>query len=305
MAESVDAELEATLTDDEGGSEASDSEYGLSDRQLEEIWQQFKADGSFEVALDDGDTAGSQDHRLDAEFGLSEEQIAFLGRNCKPGEDPLRPFTTAKVDATPKPIMKEAIRVGNVQDPLQHFLKERRKSADEQTGSSCETQQQARRSLLEEQLPPRRPLAPIEQHHLLDRRREKAVLVSSREKSGRTWYLFRIYDNGEERLFLKRYSDFKRLHASLLDEASLSRRNRPVPELPESGLFGLRQKLDLGDFKARRQSALQRYVAEICNGITSISDDPILKAFFGKVAPGRVYRNFHAPLKAGDQVDVR
>jgi hypothetical protein len=288
--------VEAALTDGEDeASEASDSEFGLSDRQLEGFWQQFSG-GTFEVALDDEDADDALDaarnrtgEQVYSEYGLSDDQFGSFGRLCNPNEDPLRrqkaqmdPLRSKDLNPLQsKDLLGQKPRLDPLQskDPLGYLLQQR-KSLNE---------------LPPQELPRPPPVttSPARKPHRQPREAsarkfKRALMISSRQMGTVTWYLFRIYDRGEERFYMKRYSDFRALHAEL--EAARQMRRQPLPELPEAGIFGIRNILD-SDFLMRRREALERYVDALFVNGTSVSDDPLLEALFGRSAPGRIRRN--------------
>ncbi|CAK0892035.1 unnamed protein product, partial [Prorocentrum cordatum] len=105
-------------------------------------------------------------------------------------------------------------------------------------------------------------------------------ILGSRDVEGTTWYLFRVAESDVDFFFLKRYSDFVSLDKALRASAD-HRRNAVRPqELPESGLFGLRHKLDLGGFNARRLQALRAYMETLLTQVNKLDDDPSLASFF-------------------------
>ncbi|CAK0892034.1 unnamed protein product, partial [Prorocentrum cordatum] len=127
--------------------------------------------------------------------------------------------------------------------------------------------------------------APAEEHATGARREGRpdvpAVdILGSRDVEGTTWYLFRVAESDVDFFFLKRYSDFVSLDKALRASAD-HRRNAVRPqELPESGLFGLRHKLDLGGFNARRLQALRAYMETLLTQVNKLDDDPSLASFF-------------------------
>jgi hypothetical protein len=278
--------VEAALTDGEDEvSEASDSEFGLSDRQLEGFWQQLSG-GTFEVALDDEDAdddaaRNPTGEQLHSEYGLSDAQFRSFGRLCNANEDPLRRQKAQLDPLRSKDLLGQKPRLDPLQskDPLGYLLQQR-KSLNESPPQELPR-------------PPPVTTPPARKPHRQPREAnarkfKRALMISSRQMGTVTWYLFRIYDRGEERFYMKRYSDFKALHAEL--EAARPLRRQPLPELPEAGIFGIRNMLD-ADFLIRRKEALERYVDVLLIDGTSVSDDPLLDAFFGRSAPGRIRRN--------------
>merc|ERR1719436_670362 len=87
----------------------------------------------------------------------------------------------------------------------------------------------------------------------------EVLLISSQRVRGTMWYLFRVCEDGDERFYLKRYTDFAKLD-QLVKMTTATRPGRPLPELPGRGLLGVRHRLGIGRFDARRLQGLQEYV---------------------------------------------
>jgi hypothetical protein len=67
---------------DGSGSDLSDSEFGLSHKQLDDMWQEFGPEvATIKIALDD-DGSPTDDGHCDSDFGISDEQLRLLTRLC-------------------------------------------------------------------------------------------------------------------------------------------------------------------------------------------------------------------------------
>jgi hypothetical protein len=55
---------------------------------------------------------------------------------------------------------------------------------------------------------------------------------------------------------------------------------RRLPALPGRGAVGLRHQLDVGDFNQKRELALQSYLDQVIQGVSSLADEPALDGFF-------------------------
>ncbi|CAK0809739.1 unnamed protein product, partial [Prorocentrum cordatum] len=55
---------------------------------------------------------------------------------------------------------------------------------------------------------------------------------------------------------------------------------RRLPALPRRGAVGLRHWLDVGDFNQKRELALQNYLDQVIQGVSSLADEPALDRFF-------------------------
>mmetsp|Transcript_98140 Transcript_98140/g.246062 ORF Transcript_98140/g.246062 Transcript_98140/m.246062 type:complete len:314 (-) Transcript_98140:45-986(-) len=85
-----------------------------------------------------------------------------------------------------------------------------------------------------------------------------ANIVTRKEIDKLTWYSIEFKYDGVEKVCHKRYKDF-------VEFDRVMRQQYPalcscLPQLPPSGVVGLRHKLDLGSFNHRRQIGLQQYL---------------------------------------------
>lgn len=287
--------------DDDLASEAHDSDYGLSDSQLEELWQKFsdRHDLGIEAICVSDEFDDSE--AFDTDFGISEEQIAEAMRRFCDVNDPLRAALGerasqgASPNAPPAAVVEIAldsaaetsqvndvsspVNDGAVLDPLRHFLKQRQ-SVSEASGKCLAPSGKKADRFVDEQAPCRSQVRPS----------LRVVIVSSRKVHYTTFYLFRVFDQGEERFYMKRFSDFVRLDDAL--HVALNRGDqRRLPALPEWGLLGLCTQLGFGAFNERRQLGLQRYVDELVSiaRTGSVAIDSLFDDFFGHRGQGRVF----------------
>lgn len=108
------------------------------------------------------------------------------------------------------------------------------------------------------------------------------ILSSRMAEKDVMWYSIKVRDHGTTWFLHKRYSDFKALDDSL---QVLTWAGVVLPELPPPGLIGLRHRLNIGDFNARRRFGLQQYIEEVAFKLQPWSRAPALAAFLGQ-APG-------------------
>ncbi|CAK0868028.1 unnamed protein product, partial [Prorocentrum cordatum] len=106
---------------------------------------------------------------------------------------------------------------------------------------------------------PQRPEPQAEEQASPARREEalRATIVSSSKQNDTTFYHIKLSDPGDprRRTFQKRYNDFKTFDKTVRDRNPGL--DQVLPQLPESGTFGVRHKLGLDDFERRRQDGLQ------------------------------------------------
>jgi len=259
------AQLQRSIAEeDEADADGSDSDFGVSDRQLKELRRRQTKDASSTSSSSSSTTAEQAD----------DEEAA----GASPGVlDPLRNF---------------AERRRSTVEAAGSFA-ERRRSSVEAFPPSFEGTIKPMRALLscssmdefiEEQLPRRR--CEKEYSHARVSNRLESKLMSCQELHGVTWYIFRIIEGEEYRFYMKRYNDFRELDCRIQ-----SQQQPPgfvMPMLPPAGRFGLRHKLDIGDFNAKRAAGLSIYVASLLEQTRSLQEDPALTGFFGRGAPGRV-----------------
>lgn len=89
---------------------------------------------------------------------------------------------------------------------------------------------------------------------------ENCHIVSSEKVGGRTSYTIKFTEGGEERLVRKHYTDFLNL-----DQEEWVRQlpAQSRPKLPPKGCFGLRHRLNLFQFNAKREAGLQNYLEQL------------------------------------------
>mmetsp|Transcript_21099 Transcript_21099/g.45733 ORF Transcript_21099/g.45733 Transcript_21099/m.45733 type:complete len:361 (+) Transcript_21099:146-1228(+) len=304
----------SSLADDgEESADGSDSDFGLSDRQLQDLWLHFREGNEDVVGIEDqileswrygtevcciGNDDDTPADRLDSDFGLSDWQLysVRLRASSKPTQ------------SLPSVLVEEPNQLSKpIQDPLRAFARAKgaeactpQKEPIFKSGSSIETtpaseastatpatssRLSAADSLLEEQLPKRDPI--FQERLSSGPGRLQATILSSRKLDRVTWYLVRLQDNNDTRFFMRRYSDFRVLDRELRGNP---RWQKLLPPLPTRGRFGLRHLLDFGDFNEKRKQGLQRYLDDVVREATSFSAEPALVRCFGRAAPGRILR---------------
>jgi len=144
-------------------------------------------------------------------------------------------------------------------------------------------------------------------------------ILRTDEADGVTWYIIQMTEQYEQRLYRKRYGDFKTLNAALKHSVSGTKDRKSmtglgirngiksraasvgnlvtsgsfagddkadgklkIPELPSSGSIGLRHKLNLGDFNKNRQDGLTKYLRELFAQNFSQKEQNILERFFSE-----------------------
>jgi len=248
---------EAWLTDDEG-SEVSDSEFGLSDRQLSDLWARV-ASGTWREE--------DPEDCHDAPDELDDEKL----RGRAPSDGSASGLAPLKGRAASR-------------DPLNSFASQRRQQ-EEATAQEAPLQERRRSCTAKlADCAEERPRSPRVRRRLPP---ATASIISSRDMQGTTWYLLRVRECGQERFFLKRYRDFAALDSALRARRWGSQDGHVLPRLPDRGLFGLRHALDIGNFNARRQQRLQEYVSVLVSQVRRFSEEPALDGFFGTHAPGK------------------
>ncbi|CAK0905289.1 unnamed protein product, partial [Prorocentrum cordatum] len=108
-------------------------------------------------------------------------------------------------------------------------------------------------------------------------RTSKSLIDSATSSHGHctTFYHIELSDPADTRTFTKRYSDFRALDKRLRKTSPAL--HRALPELPESGMFGLRHSLGLESFERRRREGLQAYLDVAAAEL----DEATLRAFLG------------------------
>mmetsp|Transcript_15183 Transcript_15183/g.34614 ORF Transcript_15183/g.34614 Transcript_15183/m.34614 type:complete len:279 (+) Transcript_15183:62-898(+) len=268
----LDAECkERSLTEDgDAASEGRDSAYGISDRQLEDLWQQVKDSGApVRLSVTEDDVAS----RRDSDFGLSERQLQELQQQHRQQEQQV-------------PI-----------DPLgrmAHMRKraEAAKAAQQSEGPLTSSSKIAPEQFLEDQLASLRVCRDAREAragHRVQSGRLQMHVVSGRDIDGVTFYLIRVLTEGSELFFTKRYSQFKALDDQL--RPLLPHIGKSMPPLPDAGMLGLRHRAaqwGFGDFDEKRLEGLRVYVRGLSLLVEKLSDIPLLEHFFNKVSPDRL-----------------
>merc|ERR1719346_585534 len=90
---------------------------------------------------------------------------------------------------------------------------------------------------------------------------------------GATRYQVRIKANGSEWVVERRFSDFEVLEKQVAPSGV-----RRAP-LPAKGFLGVQHKMNLGNFKEKRQVHLQAYLNSLAEQIDYLSEMPALEAF--------------------------
>lgn len=120
------------------------------------------------------------------------------------------------------------------------------------------------------------PLAPIEEsepYYFL-----QAQILSREDIGGTTWYSVQVNVGDEQRLYKKRFNDFKGLHREL----QRSHVRLQLPEMPKTGKLGLRHQLNVGHFNEERQATLQTYLDNVMAQIQTLGAEPALALFFNR-----------------------
>lgn len=290
---------ELPLTDDEkGGSDGEDSDFGISDRQLEALWQTLDAGGGecSTMTKDAGynchPAVGSQSLPQSRPGSKSESGPIHFCMLQGTQMDPLAPAAGAQVSRASIVTVDPLASV----DPLRKFAASQRtvgkviQETPPVASLPARLRGQSAADLVEEQMRP--DGTPVRERRKPRVPRASACrvqLVCSRDtKDGTTFYLLRVNDSDGERLFLKRYSDFQELDRAL----RVSVRNPgALPELPETGVFGVRHYMNIGDFNEKRKQRLQEYANSVISQAQgSLDREPLLARFFGRHAPDRAAR---------------
>lgn len=113
------------------------------------------------------------------------------------------------------------------------------------------------------------------------RRTVRLTVESYREfPDGVTRYQVRVETDASEWIVQRRFSDFECLEKQLAPSGT-----RRAP-LPAKGILGLQHKMNLGDFKEKRQLGLQAYLSSLVEHIGSLSEMPALEAFCDPAVQG-------------------
>mmetsp|Transcript_99192 Transcript_99192/g.296467 ORF Transcript_99192/g.296467 Transcript_99192/m.296467 type:complete len:383 (-) Transcript_99192:496-1644(-) len=105
-------------------------------------------------------------------------------------------------------------------------------------------------------------------------------IVSSEDVLGYTSYTIKVFQGRQEKLVHRRYRDFVQLDRQELVQ-QLPRETRP--KLPPKGCLGLRHRLDLCGFNARRLQGLQQYLDDLLRAESMMA--PLLHRFLSGEVP--------------------
>lgn len=257
---------------DDEGADVDDSDFGLSDAQLDDLWQRF--DTSVVECLEEQGGSFSMNHRgseddaddsrdYDAEFGLSDVQLKELRwRSRTLDSSSSEVVATNAKDESPEPAVKPRRRssVHKVEDFLAMEL-------PALTG--------------EAKAPEKMPFGSW-----------RVVVVSTRDVRGASWYLLRMIAPVKTKTFggpptitkyvMKQHADLRTLDETLGWVVG-SRKNVTMPPFPEAGAAdtGVKQWLGLGSSQVKRKKLLQTYLDGLCSQIPPPTDEPVLGDFFG------------------------
>jgi len=298
------------------GEDNLDEEYGFADWQLEALWKRAEEDNHFRLDVEDGDASdsdfGISERQIEVAMSraVSGEQDQLALVTGEPQEMPGSPQ-----DAAPDPLrqFQQQRRRRRASEPARWLP--RLTLPTSRGGTDCVLDRGSSPSnAIHAALTAPEPTQPLQAPHAgvssvasepcpspggaEDRLR--VVLASSRRLRGITFYLFIVREPGNvDRYYMKRYSDFLALDRQLREShAAMARPDAPrsiprskavvIPKLPPKGALGLRHMWNLGDFNVKRQSGLQRYAEGLVQQIRSIDDVSELEEFFGPQAKGRV-----------------
>jgi len=108
---------------------------------------------------------------------------------------------------------------------------------------------------------------------------------------GKQWIPKQDYDKfifeDCDRYYLKRFSDFKELYASLKAKLADSLQSTPIknlPNFPTEENFGFRRQLSnlgMSSFMDQRREGLQKLLADLLSQVGRLEEEPLLAEFFG------------------------
>jgi hypothetical protein len=293
------SQAQSSAADDDDTSEVSDSEYGLSDRQLEDLWLRFRP-AEVQVELDAASTPATSSIPGPMASGYKMDSEKDLWSRFRPAEvrvelDAAATPATSSVPGTMASGSKMDSEKESAKQHTSGFCPRRLKRLDQLQSQAVadlgeEEQERRRLAMQEDPLPSNIKTVLTKQ---VSSRNVKISLISHREVANVTWYAFSVKEpQGEVRYYMKRYNDFTRLDDALREARGATRRKLRLdglPDLPESGMFGLRQALNIGDFRSRRTEGLGKYAQDLGKNLTALKEDPHLEAFFGVHARGRIF----------------
>lgn len=258
-------------SDDEGG-DVDDSYFGLSDAQLDDLWQRFddsvvecleEEGGSFLRRMTEVEDATEDSRDYDTEFGLSDVQLKQLRwRSPTLDSSASEVVDTKAKDESPGAAVKPRRRssVHKVEDFLAMELPALTGEARAPEGMPFESW--------------------------------RVVVVSTRDVRGASWYLLRMIAPVKTKTFggpptvtkyvMKQHADLRTLDETLGWVVG-SRKNVKMPPFPEAGAAetGVKQWLGLGSSQVKRKKLLQSYLDGVCSQLPPPTDEPILGDFFG------------------------
>lgn len=245
--------------------EGVDSDYGISDRQMQAIWDKFR-DGNQIYEEMAGNLAEAETLSRKLSRGSRKMKSSITESASRRSEDSEGTATLA-TSADLKRVPSEAL-------PVAAAIADARDASDAHISSGSPHTSFNLPDTVGGDYGDSRGYKPV-----------KAVIVSSREVDKVTWYLMKIEEGYETRLYMKRYSDFKKLDQQLRQEATPGRK---LLNLPTAGTFGIRHRFNLGDFNTKREQGLQRYLDQLLQQVHDLSGEKVVLHFLGPNALGRV-----------------
>jgi hypothetical protein len=87
-----------------------------------------------------------------------------------------------------------------------------------------------------------------------------AKVESEEEVASVTYYTIKVTRDSSDIVHKKRYNDFLEFDKLVRSKSALREVLSAMPQLPNTGVFGVRHALGLGDFNKRRREGLQTYI---------------------------------------------
>merc|ERR1712194_838844 len=85
-------------------------------------------------------------------------------------------------------------------------------------------------------------------------------IESEEEVANVTYYTIKVTRDCSDTVHKKRYSEFLEFDKLVRSKSALREVLKAMPQLPNSGVFGVRHALGLRDFNKRRREGLQTYI---------------------------------------------
>jgi len=258
--------------------EGTDADFGIAAWQLEDLWRKLEVRMSKRIAAEEDEEVDLGD----AEYGLSEEQVAEVmekkiveealtdNEDESDGNDSDFGLSTVQLDSFSKPNsfpIEDSKRVAF--RPWSWHVEGR---------SACK--------LRESRSFPAQSLSQV-----------RVALLSTRQINDVTWYLFEVRDGASTTYFAKRYSDFVQLDKDLRRSAKKGGSVTHVPELPSKIPLAIFQAFLMEGFDKRREDGLRRFVETVVAQVKSVEDEPALQYFFGSTALGGVKAKQGTPAR--------